>query len=199
MKRWAIDQKLNQVKFFFFFLWMNSWCIERERRRLGGFRFYSVFIGVHISCLSNLQCSASPVSDISVSHMTATTAIREENLIPSIHKHSPSHSVCVCVLSPLSPPICFSANIIRGLLVVGCMCGIQSHANLWQIWAGQQSRGVALDSGNAKQCGTSWGTDHYIYRDGRLDLHCTLSISHFSAAPLDTEYSIMDLSCSAVS
>lgn len=48
-------------------------------------------------------------------------------------------------------------------------------------------------------CGTSWGTDHYIYRDGRLDLHCTLSISHFSAAPLDTEYSIMDLSCSAVS
>lgn len=57
----------------------------------------------------------------------------------------------------------------------------------------------ALDSGHAKQCGTSCGTDHYIYRDGRLDLHCTLSISHFSAAPLDTEHSIMDLSCSAVS
>lgn len=56
----------------------------------------------------------------------------------------------------------------------------------------------ALDSGNAKLCGTSRGTDHYIYRDGPLDLHYTLSISHFSAASLDTEYSIMDLSCSAV-
>lgn len=64
----------------------------------GGFRFYTVFIC--ISCLFNRQCSVSSVSDISVSYMTATTASREENLIPSIHKHS----VCVCVrvLSPLS-------------------------------------------------------------------------------------------------
>lgn len=83
------------------------------------------------------------------------------------------------------------------------MCGIQSHAEFAGRFeaAGRagQGRGAALDSGNAKQCGTSWGTDHYIYRDGRLDLHCTLSISHFSAAPPLNTRSIMDLSCSAAS
>lgn len=87
---------------------------------------FCLFVGVCISCLLNLQCS--PVSDISVSHMTATTACREENLIPSIHKHHPpppplppslSLCVCECVCVPsvplFSPPICLTANIIRGL------------------------------------------------------------------------------------
>lgn len=120
-------------------------------------------------CLDQLFCSAHSVRP---PQPTGNTFLPFMN-VPT---------ACGCLVLSV---ICSYTNIIRGLLAVRCMCGIQSHVNLWQIWACRVQRGgAALDSGNAMQCGTSWGTDHYIYRDGRLDLHCTLSISHFSVAPL---------------
>lgn len=183
----------------------------REREKTESLQGFFSLTECLQACVSAFCSTCSVQCPLYVSYLSQ--AIWQQPLQPAGRKTSflpfiniPSLSLCHCLSRCLSSPLCLSLlpsvlalTLLQALLVVRCMCGIQSHANLWQNWAGQQSRRVAVDSGNAKQCGTSWGTDHYIYRDGWLDLHCTLSISHFSAAPLDTEYSIMDLSCSAVS